>query len=1031
MKKMLIVICLLGAVTARGAQKVAARLEKEAVVVEVDGKLFTAYRFVNRFGKKPYLWPLVGPASGKSVTTESSDPYPHHNSMWFGCDHINGGDYWHHQNPKGKQVSRGPKILVAAGDAVVFEDVCDWQPPEGTPVMHDYRRVTVAAPDAKTRIIDFNIVWVANEKMRITKTNHSLLAMRMTPELSVKGGGTMVNAEGGTGEKGTIGKRAPWMDYFGERGGVTEGAAILQHSSNRWYPSPWFTRDYGFFSPTPMYWLEKGVLELAAGEAISLAYRVVVHEGNTEEAGIAGQFKTYAACTPVLPSGYVASVLDTYLKAVATHEYGESRAPLMAIGDVVCRTSGDPAMRRMTEARLLDLATRTDITRSARDFVCRQLSLVGGKASVPLLKKWLHEADRRRSGMAAYALARIPGEDVMTALRDSLGRVDDATRVEIASALAGRQEAVQDLVHLLAAEGKEVRGAAAYALGRTGGRTATKALFDAWHRDERVRTAELTDALLQACGGLGVDDAREIDAAGICRKVYAEAVGSWQKLGALRALLAADQKAGSALLKTALADNDVQVSAGAARLLTEIPGEDVTRLAVSQLGTMEAAGQEAMLRVLAKRGDRTAAPGVRSFLEAKEEGVRAAAYEAIGVLGRQEDVPTFVGKLPEESAAAALVSLKGAGVPDALIAAFKRSKGEARVALARVLRGRGEPTAAPVLLAVVTDSDEKVAREAIRALGELGGKPQLDTLAKRLNLEMESAARRKGIEGAAAAIAARLGGEGEASALVLAAMRDVSPVGRASLVRILGRLGEDAGLRTVVDAAGSRLPTVADAGVRVLSEWPGDAALAPLLTVAGKTRNETHHVLAMRGYIRLLKGMTDRSPIELKKHYDAGRAAARREEEKAALAFEVKGAVIRDLAVKSKGAYRVHFGGLREGATWSSDREYTFEKVPNEIRGATYIETTMDDRAVGGSDFMSFIVDEPVVVYVGFDNRCRALPGWLKGWERLKESIRPPAKTGCHLVLHRKRFEKGKVTLGGANAPGVSAMYCVAVKESK
>jgi hypothetical protein len=68
----------------------------------------------------------------------------------------------------------------------------------------------------------------------------------------------------------------------------------MQHPSNRWYPSPWFTRDYGFMSPTPMYWPEDDkATNLKKGETIKLRYRVVVHGGNTTEAGIANLFEQY------------------------------------------------------------------------------------------------------------------------------------------------------------------------------------------------------------------------------------------------------------------------------------------------------------------------------------------------------------------------------------------------------------------------------------------------------------------------------------------------------------------------------------------------------------------------------------------------------------------------------------------------------------------------------------------------------------------------------------------------------------------
>ncbi len=95
----------------------------------------------------------------------------------------------------------------------------------------------------------------------------------------MKGGGALINANGEQGEKQTFGRPSPWADYRGARNGETEGLAILCHPANRWSPPPWFTRDYGFFSPTPMWWLEKGSLELARGETVRLRYRVLVHGG--------------------------------------------------------------------------------------------------------------------------------------------------------------------------------------------------------------------------------------------------------------------------------------------------------------------------------------------------------------------------------------------------------------------------------------------------------------------------------------------------------------------------------------------------------------------------------------------------------------------------------------------------------------------------------------------------------------------------------------------------------------------------------
>ena len=273
-------------------QNVTASLEKDKITVIIEGALFTCYKFAAS-QKYPYFWPVNGPASGKSVTTESSEPYPHHHSLFFGCDRVNGGNYWQESNEHGQIVSQGPKIITASGSRVIFTDECLWQKPGDEPIIRDNRRIVISAPNETLRFIDFEITLESLTDVRILKSNHALFSARVVPELSVESGSTLINAEGKTGEKETWGIASPWCDYSGTRDDVTEGIAILQNPKNRWYPCKWFTRDYGFFSPTPMNWLENDKLELARGEKLILRYRIVVHTGDAKSTDIAGIFYQY------------------------------------------------------------------------------------------------------------------------------------------------------------------------------------------------------------------------------------------------------------------------------------------------------------------------------------------------------------------------------------------------------------------------------------------------------------------------------------------------------------------------------------------------------------------------------------------------------------------------------------------------------------------------------------------------------------------------------------------------------------------
>ena len=275
-------------------QQLHAELKVDRVAVTIANQPFTEYLFLEN-EKYPYFFPVLGPRSGKTVTTRREKDYPHHSSLFFGCDRVNDGNYWQEGLERGRIVHQTLKMVQSEGLAIVFEQDCRWERPGAESPFDDHRRIVIAAPSPDTRTIDFEITLKARIKVRIEKTNHSLFSARMAPDLSVLGGGTLINAQGETGEKATFGKKSSWMDYRGPRGNFVEGLAIMDHPQNRWAPTPWFTRDYGFFSPTPMNWLENTNLAIAAGESLTLRYRALIHASNPTREQLEAEFRRWAA----------------------------------------------------------------------------------------------------------------------------------------------------------------------------------------------------------------------------------------------------------------------------------------------------------------------------------------------------------------------------------------------------------------------------------------------------------------------------------------------------------------------------------------------------------------------------------------------------------------------------------------------------------------------------------------------------------------------------------------------------------------
>ncbi len=262
--------------------------------VTVNGKFFTSYIFSDD-EKYPFFYPVNGPVTGVSVTSMRNGIYPHHSSLFFGCDRVNGGNYWQEGLERGRIISVNAEILKEGGDTVVISDECIWSRPGALSPIKDSRKIIITSPSETVIQMDFKITMEMLTDVHILKTNHSLFSARMAADLSVNYGGTMINAEGARGEEETFGKNSSWIDYYGQRGEVTEGLVIMQHPSNPWYPSPWFTRDYGFISPTPMYWPENGnETFLKKGTELLLRYRVLVHAGDHTEVRIAESFEQYS-----------------------------------------------------------------------------------------------------------------------------------------------------------------------------------------------------------------------------------------------------------------------------------------------------------------------------------------------------------------------------------------------------------------------------------------------------------------------------------------------------------------------------------------------------------------------------------------------------------------------------------------------------------------------------------------------------------------------------------------------------------------
>jgi len=281
-----------------GSEGLTSYLKDGEVQFRWNNMPLTAYR-AKPSQKYPYFYPLNGLASGTSVTTESSLPYPHHRGLWLGCQPLNDGDYWADNGPVSGQInSELLELGTVDKDSTEILNNCKWERKDAPSPWSDERKFTITIINDNVWVIDAEIKLTASEDIKIDSAKHSFFAIRAASDISPNYGGVLMNSEGGIGAEETLGKEAKWCGYHGQRAGnpdVVEGIVVMTHPDNPW-KSTWLTRDYGHLSPSPFYFLDEP-WTLSKGKLIKLKYRVAIHVGTPKEADIDGIYDQWLEAT--------------------------------------------------------------------------------------------------------------------------------------------------------------------------------------------------------------------------------------------------------------------------------------------------------------------------------------------------------------------------------------------------------------------------------------------------------------------------------------------------------------------------------------------------------------------------------------------------------------------------------------------------------------------------------------------------------------------------------------------------------------
>lgn len=546
----------------------------------------------------------------------------------------------------------------------------------------------------------------------------------------------------------------------------------------------------------------------------------------------------------------------TCLAAVAKYEYGQSRARLTELDNFIRVSRSSPEALQRLEQSFLKILSTAHATLAGKQYVCEHLSTMGTSASVPALAKML--LDPATVEMARFALERIPHEAASEALRRALPQAKDKAQAGIITSLGQRRDAksVALLVGLIKSADTMIAYATVAALGAIANEDAAAALRSAKQeaRGEflsRILAAQLQCAEAFAASG---DKSRAM-------QIYIASNVSGNpapiRFAALRGQIKTEPENAEGRILSLLKSPEPEVQVQAIRLVHEIPLAQSMSAIAAALPALPALQQVQLIAALASRPQVAVREAVTQATQSAEAEVRLAALRALAHVGEASSVQVLAlaattKGTEAEAARASLNSLRGENIDATIIALLATNAPAVKVELLRSMEARRSPNAVPALLQAARDENEAVRLASFKALRTLAGPEHLSSVLNFL-IATQSEEERDELEKTVAAVAQRIPEASQRSVALLALLPNVKhTAASASLLHVLGKIGEGSALPELRAALQSKQPELRLAAIRALSDWPNDAPMEDLRRLAQGSRQQTEKILALRGFVRLV-----------------------------------------------------------------------------------------------------------------------------------------------------------------------------------
>ena len=291
--------------------------EAGALALRQAGKVVWQFNYGTN-QTKPFFHPVAVPG-GPVLTWDQPPDHLWHHALWFSWKYVNGINYWETEGlvtaDRGITQWGEPRIETRPDFSARIVMDLTYRPPNGPPVLTEHRIIEVSplGPDNSYHQ-DWLVTFTAVEKdVLLDRTplpgepggqawgGYAGLSVRFAKEIQEP---RALTAEGRAEfVDGRYRGKALAMDYTGSFQGQEAGIAILDSPANLNSPTPWYAisdSTMHYFSPAV---IQRGPFRLAAGDKLTLRYRVVVHQGRWSAERLRGAADSFAGEKPTPPAG--------------------------------------------------------------------------------------------------------------------------------------------------------------------------------------------------------------------------------------------------------------------------------------------------------------------------------------------------------------------------------------------------------------------------------------------------------------------------------------------------------------------------------------------------------------------------------------------------------------------------------------------------------------------------------------------------------------------------------------------------------